>query len=106
VDYTCWTGRVHGLASSAGVLDAGKVLIDQTRAAHFAKHSNMISASVHSEDGGSNGLYATAGSESESHNEDCIVPLPCPKRLLANYTKANPRIEVYCGLIGLLDFEK
>jgi hypothetical protein len=75
-------------------------------ALHFAKHSNRISAPVPSEDGGSNGLYATAGSESESHNEDCIVPLPCPKRLLVNYTKANPGIEVYCVLIGLFDFEK
>ena len=45
-------------------------------------------------------------SESESHNEDCIVPLPYPKRLLANYTKANAGIEVYCVLICLLDFEK
>jgi acetyl esterase len=33
VDYTCWPGMVHGLASLAGVLDAGKVLIDQTGAA-------------------------------------------------------------------------
>jgi len=33
VDHTCWPGMVHGLASLAGVLDAGKVLIDQTGAA-------------------------------------------------------------------------
>jgi acetyl esterase len=33
VDHTCWTGMVHGLASMAGVLDAGKVLIDQVGAA-------------------------------------------------------------------------
>jgi acetyl esterase/lipase len=29
VDHTCWPGMVHGLASMAGVLDAGKALIDQ-----------------------------------------------------------------------------
>jgi acetyl esterase len=33
VDHTCWPGMVHGLASLAGVLDAGKVLIDQIGAA-------------------------------------------------------------------------
>jgi len=33
VDPTCWPGMVHGLASLAGVLDAGKVLIYQTGAA-------------------------------------------------------------------------
>jgi acetyl esterase len=33
VDHTCWAGMVHGLASLAGVLDAGKVLIDQFGAA-------------------------------------------------------------------------
>jgi acetyl esterase len=33
VDHTCWPGMVHGLASIAGVLDAGKVLIDQIGAA-------------------------------------------------------------------------
>jgi acetyl esterase len=33
VDHTCWAGMVHGLASMAGVLDAGKVLIDQAGAA-------------------------------------------------------------------------
>jgi acetyl esterase len=33
VDHTCWPGMVHGLASLAGVLAAGKVLIDQTGAA-------------------------------------------------------------------------
>ena len=33
VDHTCWPGMVHGLASIAGVVDAGKVLIDQTAAA-------------------------------------------------------------------------
>jgi hypothetical protein len=30
---TCWPGMVHGLASLAGVLDAGKVFIDRTGAA-------------------------------------------------------------------------
>jgi len=49
---------------------------------------------------------STARSERESHNEDCIVSLPCPKWLLANYTKANAGIEVYCVLIVLPDFEK
>ncbi len=29
VDHTCWMGMIHGLASMAGVLDAGKALIDQ-----------------------------------------------------------------------------
>jgi acetyl esterase len=33
VDHTCWPGMVHGLASMAGVLDAGKALIDQVGAA-------------------------------------------------------------------------
>jgi acetyl esterase len=33
VDHTCWPGMVHGLASLAGVLDAGRILIDQTGAA-------------------------------------------------------------------------
>jgi len=33
VDHTCWTGMIHGFASMAGVLDAGKVLIDRTGAA-------------------------------------------------------------------------
>lgn len=33
VKYTCWSGMVHGLASLAGVLDAGRILIDQTGAA-------------------------------------------------------------------------
>ena len=33
VDYTCWSGMIHGLASLAGVLDAGRILIDQTGAA-------------------------------------------------------------------------
>jgi acetyl esterase len=33
VDHTCLPGMVHGVASLAGVLDAGKVLIDQTGAA-------------------------------------------------------------------------
>jgi acetyl esterase len=33
VDHTCWRGMVHGLASMAGALDAGKVLIDQVGAA-------------------------------------------------------------------------
>ena len=33
VDYTCLSGMVHGLASLAGVLDAGRILIDQTGAA-------------------------------------------------------------------------
>jgi phytoene dehydrogenase-like protein len=32
VDHTCWRGMVHGQASMAGVLDAGKVLIDQVGA--------------------------------------------------------------------------
>jgi acetyl esterase len=29
VEHTCWSGMVHGFASLAGVLDAGKMLIDQ-----------------------------------------------------------------------------
>lgn len=29
VDHTCWPGMIHGFASLAGVLDAGKRLIDQ-----------------------------------------------------------------------------
>ncbi|ADV81725.1 alpha/beta hydrolase [Terriglobus saanensis] len=33
VYHTCWPGMVHGLASMAGVIDAGKALIDQTGAA-------------------------------------------------------------------------
>ena len=33
VDYTCLSGMVHGVASLAGVLDAGTILIDQTGAA-------------------------------------------------------------------------
>jgi acetyl esterase len=33
VEYTCWPGMIHGLASLAGRLDAGKILIDQTAAA-------------------------------------------------------------------------
>lgn len=33
VDHTCWAGMVHGLASMAGMLDAGKILIDQVGAA-------------------------------------------------------------------------
>jgi acetyl esterase len=33
VDHTCWPGMVHGFASLGGVIDAGKVLIDQTGAA-------------------------------------------------------------------------
>jgi acetyl esterase len=33
VDHTCWPGMIHGFASFAGVLDAGKALIDQTGAA-------------------------------------------------------------------------
>src|SRR6266404_2219391 len=81
------------------------IRIDQT-ALHFEKHSNRILAPVHSDDRGSNGLHGTAGSERESHNENCIVSLPCSKWLLADYTKANAGIEVYCVLIGLLDFEK
>jgi acetyl esterase len=30
VDHICWPGMIHGLASIAGVVDAGKALIDQT----------------------------------------------------------------------------
>jgi acetyl esterase len=30
VDHTCWPGMIHGFASMAGVIDAGKVLIDRT----------------------------------------------------------------------------
>jgi len=30
VDHICWPGMIHGLASFAGVVDAGKTLIDQT----------------------------------------------------------------------------
>ncbi len=33
VDHTCWPGMIHGLASFAGVLDAGKILIDQAASA-------------------------------------------------------------------------
>ncbi len=33
VDYTCWPGMIHGFASMAAVIDAGKTLIDQTAAA-------------------------------------------------------------------------
>jgi acetyl esterase len=33
VDHTCWPGMIHGFASLAGVLDAGKLLIDRTGAA-------------------------------------------------------------------------
>jgi acetyl esterase len=29
VDYTCWPGMIHGIASFAGVVDAGKLLIEQ-----------------------------------------------------------------------------
>ena len=39
VDYTCLCGMVHGVASLAGVLDADRILIDQT-GADFAKYSN------------------------------------------------------------------
>ena len=51
-------------------------------------------------------LLGTARSESESHNEDCIVSLPCPKWLLANDMEANTGIEGYCVLIRLLHFAK
>ena len=33
VEHTCWPGMVHGFASLAGVIDAGKTLIDHTGAA-------------------------------------------------------------------------
>ena len=33
VEHTCWPGMVHGFASLAGVVDAGKMLINQTGAA-------------------------------------------------------------------------
>jgi acetyl esterase len=33
VDHTCWPGMIHDLALLAGVIDAGKVLIDQTASA-------------------------------------------------------------------------
>jgi acetyl esterase len=33
VEHTCWPGMVHGFASLAGVIDAGKMLINQTGAA-------------------------------------------------------------------------
>jgi hypothetical protein len=33
VDHTCWPGMIHGFATFAGVVDAGKVLIDRTSAA-------------------------------------------------------------------------
>jgi acetyl esterase len=34
VDHTCWPGMIHGLGPSfAGVVDAGKVVIDRTGAA-------------------------------------------------------------------------
>jgi acetyl esterase len=46
VDHNCWPGMVHGLASLAGVLDAGKVLIDQTGAAlrktFQTQHKNSV----------------------------------------------------------------
>jgi len=29
VDHTCWPGMIHGIASLAGVVDAGRLLIDQ-----------------------------------------------------------------------------
>jgi acetyl esterase len=29
VDHTCWPGMIHGFASLAGVIDAGKIVIDQ-----------------------------------------------------------------------------
>ena len=29
VDHTCWPGMIHGIASIAGVVDAGRLLIDQ-----------------------------------------------------------------------------
>ena len=105
VDYTCWPGMVHGLASLAEVVDAGK--------GPYRSDWRCTSKSIRIESrhryipttAGSNGLHGTAGSERESHNEDCIVSLPCPKRLLANYAKANAGIEVYSVLICLLDFD-
>jgi len=33
VDHTCWPGMIHGLVLVAGVIDAGRVLIDQIAAA-------------------------------------------------------------------------
>jgi acetyl esterase len=33
VDHICWPGMVHGFASLAGVLDAGKCLINQAAVA-------------------------------------------------------------------------
>ncbi len=32
VDHTCWPGMIHGFASLAGVLDAGKIVIDDVAA--------------------------------------------------------------------------
>jgi acetyl esterase len=33
VDYTCWPGMIHGLATIAGVIDEGRVLVDQIASA-------------------------------------------------------------------------
>jgi acetyl esterase len=33
VDFTCWPGMIHGFLSLAGVIDAGKVALDQVAAA-------------------------------------------------------------------------
>ena len=33
VDHTCWPGMIHGFASVAGVVDAGKAMIDQVGSA-------------------------------------------------------------------------
>jgi acetyl esterase/lipase len=51
VDHTCWPGMIHGLASIAGVVDAGKVLIDQTAEAlrtAFGPGTDIADKSMHS----------------------------------------------------------
>jgi acetyl esterase len=54
IDHTCWPGMIHGQASLAGVLDAGKLLINQTASAlrdAFSDfyHSNIVGSQPHRE---------------------------------------------------------
>src|SRR3981081_2008773 len=70
----------------------------------YGRNSYVLSDKYQSCQNHRQGSTGTAGSQSESHNEDCIVSLPCPKWVLANYTKPNAGIEVYCVLIGLSGF--